>query len=109
MQMVGVVMITVVIFFSTLIYFLERDEPDTKFTSIPATFWWCVVTMATVGYGDLVPVTVAGKMVGTGAIVCGVMVLALPITIMVNNFMQVVKLREEKIVKKYAQQHGDQV
>ncbi|CAI4228003.1 unnamed protein product [Auanema sp. JU1783] len=109
MQMVGVVMITVVIFFSTLIYFLERDEPDTKFTSIPATFWWCVVTMATVGYGDLVPVTVAGKLVGSGAIVCGVMVLALPITIMVNNFMQVVKLREEKIVKKYAQQHGDHV
>ncbi|KIH66754.1 K+ channel tetramerization domain protein [Ancylostoma duodenale] len=109
MQMVGVVMITVVIFFSTLIYFLERDEPDTKFTSIPATFWWCVVTMATVGYGDLVPLTVAGKMVGSGAIVCGVMVLALPITIMVNNFMQVVKLREEKIVKKYAQQHGDHV
>ncbi|EYB82430.1 hypothetical protein Y032_0360g3450 [Ancylostoma ceylanicum] len=109
MQMVGVVMITVVIFFSTLIYFLERDEPDTKFTSIPATFWWCVVTMATVGYGDLVPITVAGKLVGSGAIVCGVMVLALPITIMVNNFMQVVKLREEKIVKKYAQQHGDHV
>lgn len=41
--------------------------------------------MATVGYGDLVPVTVAGKMVGTGAIVCGVMVLALPITIMVGG------------------------
>ncbi|CAD6198600.1 unnamed protein product [Caenorhabditis auriculariae] len=109
MQMVGIVMMTVVIFFSTLIYFLERDEPNTKFTSIPATFWWCVVTMATVGYGDLVPVTVAGKLVGSGAIVCGVMVLALPITIMVNNFMQVVKLREEQIVKKYAQQHGDQV
>ncbi|CAB3409471.1 unnamed protein product [Caenorhabditis bovis] len=109
MQMVGVVMLTVVIFFSTLIYFLERDEPNTKFTSIPATFWWCVVTMATVGYGDLVPVTLAGKLVGSGAIVCGVMVLALPITIMVNNFMQVVKLREEQIVKKYAQQHGDHV
>ncbi|GMR48964.1 hypothetical protein PMAYCL1PPCAC_19159, partial [Pristionchus mayeri] len=109
MQMVGVVMMTVVIFFSTLIYFLEKDEPDTKFTSIPAAFWWSVVTMATVGYGDLVPVTIAGKVVGTGAIICGVMVLALPITIMVNNFMQVVKLREEKIIKKYAQQHGDHV
>ncbi|GMS96509.1 hypothetical protein PENTCL1PPCAC_18684, partial [Pristionchus entomophagus] len=109
MQMVGVVMMTVVIFFSTLIYFLEKDEPDTKFTSIPAAFWWSVVTMATVGYGDLVPVTIAGKIVGTGAIICGVMVLALPITIMVNNFMQVVKLREEKIIKKYAQQHGDHV
>ncbi|CAI5449263.1 unnamed protein product [Caenorhabditis angaria] len=109
MQMVGIVMMTVVIFFSTLIYFLEKDEVNSKFTSIPATFWWCVVTMATVGYGDLVPTTIAGKLVGSGAIVCGVMVLALPITIMVNNFMQVVKLREEEIVKKYAQQHGDQV
>ncbi|VDM83651.1 unnamed protein product [Strongylus vulgaris] len=42
--------------------------------------------MATVGYGDLVPGTVAGKLVGSGAIVCGVMVLALPITIMVVQF-----------------------
>ncbi|KAK0398666.1 hypothetical protein QR680_002701 [Steinernema hermaphroditum] len=109
MQMVAIVMLTVVIFFSTLVYFLEKDEPDSTFTSIPAAFWWAVVTMSTVGYGDSVPRTVVGKLVGSGAIVCGVMVLALPITIMVNNFMQVVKLREEKIIKKYAQQHGDQV
>uniref|UniRef100_A0A1I7YFL0 BTB domain-containing protein n=1 Tax=Steinernema glaseri TaxID=37863 RepID=A0A1I7YFL0_9BILA len=109
MQMVAIVMLTVVIFFSTLVYFLEKDEPDSTFTSIPAAFWWAVVTMSTVGYGDSVPKTVVGKLVGSGAIVCGVMVLALPITIMVNNFMQVVKLREEKIIKKYAQQHGDQV
>uniref|UniRef100_A0A9J2PJ74 BTB domain-containing protein n=1 Tax=Ascaris lumbricoides TaxID=6252 RepID=A0A9J2PJ74_ASCLU len=124
MQMVAIVMLTVVVFFSTLVYFLEKDEPKTTFTSIPASFWWAVVTMSTVGYGDSVPQTVAGKLIGSGAIVCGVMVLALPITIMasfhtvipsfifaikVNNFMQVVKLREEKIIKKYAQQHGDQV
>ncbi|KHN78054.1 Potassium voltage-gated channel subfamily B member 1 [Toxocara canis] len=108
MQMVAIVMLTVVIFFSTLVYFLEKDEPNTTFTSIPASFWWAVVTMSTVGYGDSVPQTIAGKLVGSGAIVCGVMVLALPITIMVNNFMQVVKLREEKIIKKYAQHHGDQ-
>ena len=41
-QMVGVVMLTIIIFFSTLIYFLERDEPNTQFTSIPAAFWWCL-------------------------------------------------------------------
>ncbi|PAV70246.1 hypothetical protein WR25_03187 [Diploscapter pachys] len=105
MQMVGIVMITVVIFFSTLIYFLERDEPNTKFTSIPATFWWCAVTMSTVGYGDMVPGTNVGKMVGTITIVSGVLTLALPITIIVINFIQVVKLQEEKIVKKYYSQH----
>ncbi|VDN07868.1 unnamed protein product [Thelazia callipaeda] len=101
MQMVAIVMLTVVIFFSTLVYFLEKDEPNTTFISIPAAFWWAVVTMSTVGYGDSVPETIPGKLIGSGAIVCGVMVLALPITIMVNNFMQVMKLREERIVKKY--------
>ncbi|VDN53322.1 unnamed protein product [Dracunculus medinensis] len=87
MQMVAIVMITVIIFFSTLLYFLEKDEVNTTFTSIPAAFWWAVVTMSTVGYGDSVPQTIPGKLVGSGAIVCGVMVLALPITIMVCSFL----------------------
>ncbi|KAE9553267.1 hypothetical protein FO519_003525 [Halicephalobus sp. NKZ332] len=103
-QMVGVVMLTIIIFFSTLIYFLERDEPNTQFTSIPAAFWWCLFSQT-----KWVPQTAAGKLVGGAAIISGVLVLALPITIMVSNFMQVVKLREEKIIKRYAQQHGDHV
>ncbi|CAD6188394.1 unnamed protein product [Caenorhabditis auriculariae] len=87
--MMAMVVMTGVIFFSTLVYFLEKDEPNSKFHSIPAACWWCIVTMTTVGYGDLTPITVPGKLVATGAIACGVLVLALPITIIVDNFMKV--------------------
>lgn len=56
--MMGMVLFTGVIFFGTLMYYVEKDEPDTPFTSIPATFWWAIVTMSTVGYGDCTPSTI---------------------------------------------------
>ena len=55
--MMTIVLLTGVVFFSTMIYFLEKDEDGTPFTSIPAAYWWCIVTMTTVGYGDAVPAT----------------------------------------------------
>ncbi|CAK5108225.1 unnamed protein product [Meloidogyne enterolobii] len=94
MQMVAIVLLTVIIFFSTLVYFMEKDEPNTTFTSIPAAFWWCLFSQT-----KWVPQTASGKIVGGGAIICGVLVLALPIAILVNNFMQVVRLREEKLIR----------
>uniref|UniRef100_A0A914DSX1 BTB domain-containing protein n=1 Tax=Acrobeloides nanus TaxID=290746 RepID=A0A914DSX1_9BILA len=87
--MMGMVLFTGVVFFSTLLYFVEKDEENTPFTSIPAAFWWAIVTMSTVGYGDYVPVTIPGKLIASGAIISGVLVLALPITIIVDNFMKV--------------------
>lgn len=56
--MMAMVVLTGVIFFSTLVYFLEKDEPNSQFYSIPAACWFSIVTMTTVGYGDLTPVTV---------------------------------------------------
>ncbi|CEF63977.1 Potassium channel family and Potassium channel tetramerisation-type BTB domain and Potassium channel, voltage dependent, Kv family and Potassium channel, voltage dependent, Kv9 family and Ion transport domain and BTB/POZ fold domain and Voltage-dependent channel, four helix bundle domain-containing protein [Strongyloides ratti] len=89
LQMMTIVLLTGVVFFSTMIYFLEKDEEGTPFTSIPAAYWWCIVTMTTVGYGDSVPSTAMGKIIASAAIMSGVLVLALPITIIVDNFIKV--------------------
>ncbi|KAI6200094.1 hypothetical protein M3Y96_00696700 [Aphelenchoides besseyi] len=77
-----------IMLFSTAVYFFERDEPNTKFYSIPQSWWWCISTMTTVGYGDLVPVTIGGKIVAASASVCGIIVLAFPISMILDKFAE---------------------
>ncbi|XP_046905977.1 potassium voltage-gated channel subfamily F member 1-like [Hypomesus transpacificus] len=76
-----------VFLFSALGYTLEQSHPETMFTSIPQSFWWAVITMTTVGYGDIYPKTTLGRCNAAVSFLCGVIAIALPIHPIINNFV----------------------
>merc|ERR1719186_950994 len=81
--------------FSALVYFIELGT-DSGFTDILTGIYWVVVTMTTVGYGDIFPVTGLGKLVGTMCAISGVLVLSLPIPIIAGNFEAFHKNQQKK-------------
>ncbi|KAI6217979.1 BTB domain-containing protein [Aphelenchoides fujianensis] len=78
-----------IVIFSTMMYYAERKVPNTKFTSIPAAFWFSIVTLTTLGYGDVTPMTIMGKVIGGICSLSGVLVIALPVPVIVSNFSRI--------------------
>lgn len=70
-----------------------RAQPD-KLGTIPDALWWSIVTIGTIGYGDVVPVTVLGKLIATGTIFLGLILMALPIGIIATAFSEQIHRRD---------------
>ncbi|XP_026081553.1 potassium voltage-gated channel subfamily D member 2-like isoform X1 [Carassius auratus] len=78
-----------IIIFATVMFYAEKGSSASKFTSIPAAFWYTIVTMTTLGYGDMVPKTIIGKVFGSICSLSGVLVIALPVPVIVSNFSRI--------------------
>lgn len=81
--------------FSSALYYAERDSPPTEkdyatvpFSSIPMAAWWCIISMTTVGFGDMVPTTAVGQLLGVVTAFAGILILAIPISVIAANFHQ---------------------
>jgi voltage-gated potassium channel len=93
-----VLTIFLIIIASCIMYFVEHQYPTpktTKFTSIPETLWWAVVSLTTTGYGDMYPLTPLGKFLGGVIMLTGVAFFALPAGIITAGFLE-----EMRIIRK---------
>ena len=89
-----VILTGAVLLFACLLYAIEHKVQPDKFGNIPQAMWWAIVTLGTVGYGDVVPATALGKMVSVGAIVIGFAMIALPVAIISAAFANEVRRRD---------------
>ncbi|ELW71695.1 Potassium voltage-gated channel subfamily G member 1 [Tupaia chinensis] len=84
--------------FAPLLYVIENEMADSpEFTSIPACYWWAVITMTTVGYGDMVPRSTPGQVVALSSILSGILLMAFPVTSIFHTFSRsYLELKQEQ-------------
>lgn len=85
---------------SCIMYFTEHLAQPKVFSSIPATVWWAIVTLTSVGYGDMVPVTVVGKIMTAIIMLAGVGIFALPAGIITAGFLEEMQKMKDKRIEK---------
>uniref|UniRef100_UPI00398F117C delayed-rectifier potassium channel regulatory subunit KCNS2-like n=1 Tax=Pristiophorus japonicus TaxID=55135 RepID=UPI00398F117C len=71
--------------FAAVAYTIEKED-NSGLATIPSCWWWATVSMTTVGYGDVVPISIGGKLTASACILAGILVVVLPITLIFNKF-----------------------
>jgi len=90
------ILIILIIISATGVYIVEGDVQPDEFGSIPRALWWATVTLTTVGYGDVVPITTLGRMLGIVIVITGIGMAALPAGIMASGFTAEIGRRRER-------------
>jgi len=88
------VVLLLLIIFSSLMYFIEKEAQPEAFSSIPEAMWWGIITLTTVGYGDVYPITPLGKILGALIAFLGIGMFALPAGILGSGLVEVVREKE---------------
>ncbi len=83
---------------SSLLYYCENGAQPDAFSSIPATMWWSITTLTTVGYGDMYPVTLLGKFCASIVAILGIGMFALPTGILGSGFVEAIQKKKERNV-----------
>ncbi len=86
----------ILVIISFVMFYTEHDAQPDKFSSIPATMWWGISTLTTVGYGDMIPVTILGKFLSGLFAIAGVGLLALPVGILSSGFFSAMSTIEKR-------------
>ena len=91
-----------ILFSASAIYYLENEAQPDKFSSITESIWWATVSLATVGYGDVYPVTVGGKIFATLISLVGIGIVAIPTGVISASFVEEIRIEKENKAKKKA-------
>jgi voltage-gated potassium channel len=90
----SVIMAGATLISATFIHLAEREAQPDKFGTIPDAMWWSIVTLGTIGYGDVVPITPLGKFVAAMTILWGLVMIALPVGIVATAFSEQIHRRD---------------
>jgi voltage-gated potassium channel len=104
-----VIILVILVIASSMTYFLEHDAQPEKFSSIPESLWWGAVTLTSVGYGDIYPVTPLGKVFGGLIALLGIALVAMPSGIIVTGFLEEVTRKREEEEGSYCPHCGKRI
>jgi voltage-gated potassium channel len=94
---IGVIIATIILILSSsALFFVENETQPVKFASIPDAMWWAVITLTTVGYGDVYPMTVPGKIIGALVAISAIGLIAFPAGLFASGFAESIQKRRKR-------------